>query len=347
MPFDLDAGRVRRLNEVERAAFEAYLDPAEPLRPLPKVGVGESAARYPLTVRWSDLDAFGHVNNVKFYDYVQEARVAIMTAASTGRPASSGRSCARTSSTSRRSTSAASRTRSPRASSRSGRVVHPRGRDPRPGLGHRPRPVPHRRRRPASARRGRAQGPVDLGPARGGGRSAGLNSSAGTPCWCRHTQLVPAHPAGGADARTVCLGEEGVPARRRPCRRQRRTRLTPRAEGSARVRAPRGEGDGRRHAAAHRGRGGGGALGVDHEVRGALEVGPQLGALGLGDVDRLDGVGMWVIQRSRMSGVTANGACRIRRRGWPRSSLYVVGPPQYCSRNPRSRSSAGARSSSG
>ena len=80
VPYDLDAGRVRRLNAVERAAFEAYLDPAEPLRPLPKVAVGEGAARYALTVRWSDLDAFGHVNNVKFYDYVQEARVAIMTA---------------------------------------------------------------------------------------------------------------------------------------------------------------------------------------------------------------------------------------------------------------------------
>ena len=80
VPYDLDAGKVRRLNEIERAAFEAHLDPAEPLRPLPKASVGERAARYPLTVRWSDLDAFGHVNNVKFYDYVQEARVAIMTA---------------------------------------------------------------------------------------------------------------------------------------------------------------------------------------------------------------------------------------------------------------------------
>ena len=79
VPYDLAAGRVRRLNAVERAAFEAYLDPGEPLRPLPKVGVGQGAARYPLTVRWSDLDAYGHVNNVKFYDYVQEARVAIMT----------------------------------------------------------------------------------------------------------------------------------------------------------------------------------------------------------------------------------------------------------------------------
>jgi len=80
VPFDLAGGGVRRLREVERAAFEAYLDPTEPLRPLPKVGAGEGAARYPLTVRWSDLDSFGHVNNVKFYDFVQEARVAIMTA---------------------------------------------------------------------------------------------------------------------------------------------------------------------------------------------------------------------------------------------------------------------------
>ena len=79
VPYDLRAGAVRRLNAIERAAFEAYLDPAEPLRALPRVGVGERAARYPLTVRWSDLDAFGHVNNVKFYDYVQEARVAVMT----------------------------------------------------------------------------------------------------------------------------------------------------------------------------------------------------------------------------------------------------------------------------
>ena len=29
-------------------------------------------------VRWSDLDSYGHVNNVKYYDYVQEARIALM-----------------------------------------------------------------------------------------------------------------------------------------------------------------------------------------------------------------------------------------------------------------------------
>ena len=34
--------------------------------------------RFPLTVRWSDLDSYGHVNNVKYYDYVQEARIAVV-----------------------------------------------------------------------------------------------------------------------------------------------------------------------------------------------------------------------------------------------------------------------------
>ena len=34
--------------------------------------------RVPLGVRWSDLDSYGHVNNVKFYDYVQQARIALI-----------------------------------------------------------------------------------------------------------------------------------------------------------------------------------------------------------------------------------------------------------------------------
>ena len=30
-------------------------------------------------MRWSDLDSYGHVNNVKYYDYVQEARISFMS----------------------------------------------------------------------------------------------------------------------------------------------------------------------------------------------------------------------------------------------------------------------------
>lgn len=33
---------------------------------------------YSCRVRWSDVDAFGHVNNVKYFEYVQEARIGFM-----------------------------------------------------------------------------------------------------------------------------------------------------------------------------------------------------------------------------------------------------------------------------
>lgn len=79
-PFDLAGGGLRRLSPEERAGLTAALQPAEPLRPLPRVPVVEPAHHHPLVVRWSDLDAYGHVNNVKFFDYVQEARIVLMHA---------------------------------------------------------------------------------------------------------------------------------------------------------------------------------------------------------------------------------------------------------------------------
>ncbi|WP_375431519.1 acyl-CoA thioesterase [uncultured Friedmanniella sp.] len=79
-PYDLAAGRLRRLTEVERGCLTGAMDTATPLRPLARLPVTEPAHRYPLVVRWSDLDSYGHVNNVKFYDYVQEARIAVMRA---------------------------------------------------------------------------------------------------------------------------------------------------------------------------------------------------------------------------------------------------------------------------
>jgi acyl-CoA thioester hydrolase len=33
---------------------------------------------YPCRVRWSDVDVYGHVNNVKYFEYVQEARISFM-----------------------------------------------------------------------------------------------------------------------------------------------------------------------------------------------------------------------------------------------------------------------------
>ena len=37
----------------------------------------EGACRYPVHVRFSDVDVYGHVNNVKYFEYFQEARISL------------------------------------------------------------------------------------------------------------------------------------------------------------------------------------------------------------------------------------------------------------------------------
>jgi len=73
--FDYAAGRPRRMTSAERGWFLAQV---EPLTPLPSLGawrVGEQAHTYELAVRWSDLDPYGHVNNVRVFDFVAEGRI--------------------------------------------------------------------------------------------------------------------------------------------------------------------------------------------------------------------------------------------------------------------------------
>lgn len=79
-PYDLATGTLRRLLTAERDALTTALAPAEPLRPVPRDRIGDRTHSYPVRVRWSDLDSYGHVNNVKYFDYLQEARIALMAA---------------------------------------------------------------------------------------------------------------------------------------------------------------------------------------------------------------------------------------------------------------------------
>src|SRR5215216_7205471 len=79
VPFDLASNTLRRLTTEERKLLGRAVAAAEPLRPVPKVPVPVDRHRYPLTVRWSDMDSYGHVNNVKYYDYVQEARISLVS----------------------------------------------------------------------------------------------------------------------------------------------------------------------------------------------------------------------------------------------------------------------------
>lgn len=74
--FDFEAGRPRRFTPDERAWFAEVAEPLEPWGPLGPFTVADAHV-YPVAVRWSDLDSYGHVNNVQFFTFTGEARVAL------------------------------------------------------------------------------------------------------------------------------------------------------------------------------------------------------------------------------------------------------------------------------
>lgn len=75
--FDFETGGPRRFTPAQRDWFTAVAEPLEPWAPLGPFTLGKRAHHYPFAVRWSDQDAYGHVNNVQFYTYLGEARVAL------------------------------------------------------------------------------------------------------------------------------------------------------------------------------------------------------------------------------------------------------------------------------
>lgn len=74
--FDFESERPRRLSAEERALLERFRDePTMPgSDPVPALTPGRGHP-FPLSVRWSDVDAYGHVNNVTYVEYFQEARI--------------------------------------------------------------------------------------------------------------------------------------------------------------------------------------------------------------------------------------------------------------------------------
>jgi acyl-CoA thioester hydrolase len=75
-PFVFTTELPRRISPTERAVLERYLEPVEARQPV--TSSGGSRHVYPLRVRWSDVDAYRHVNNVKYIEYFQEARIRYM-----------------------------------------------------------------------------------------------------------------------------------------------------------------------------------------------------------------------------------------------------------------------------
>ncbi len=79
-PFVFAEERPRRISADERAILTRFLGES----PLAPTSVATPArhtetGHYSLQVRFSDVDVYGHVNNVKYFEFFQEARIAYMT----------------------------------------------------------------------------------------------------------------------------------------------------------------------------------------------------------------------------------------------------------------------------
>lgn len=79
-PYVFSTERPRRLRPEEKEVLGRFLEPA-PGRAALQVDpttFDDPAGHLPLQVRFSDVDVYGHVNNVEYFTYFQEARVAYM-----------------------------------------------------------------------------------------------------------------------------------------------------------------------------------------------------------------------------------------------------------------------------
>ena len=79
-PFVFAEERPRRITPEERTRLEVFLEPGERTRAprgeaVPRTELGH----FPVHVRFSDVDVYGHVNNVKYFEYFQEARLLLIT----------------------------------------------------------------------------------------------------------------------------------------------------------------------------------------------------------------------------------------------------------------------------
>ena len=78
-PFVFAEERPRRITPEERAALAGHLEPdQQPRRRTPALPEPVTTS-YPVHVRFSDVDVYGHVNNVKYFEYLQESRIAMLS----------------------------------------------------------------------------------------------------------------------------------------------------------------------------------------------------------------------------------------------------------------------------
>lgn len=76
-PFVFADQRPRRLTAEEKEMLRAWIEnPTRSVALAPMTPPAAPPADYELHVRFSDVDAYGHVNNVTFLEYLQEGRIA-------------------------------------------------------------------------------------------------------------------------------------------------------------------------------------------------------------------------------------------------------------------------------
>jgi len=78
--YDVPARTRRPLPDEAHTVFASLLHSAEPLRDLVWADMTERAKVSQMRVRWTDLDAYRHVNNALIFDYVQEGRITFTAA---------------------------------------------------------------------------------------------------------------------------------------------------------------------------------------------------------------------------------------------------------------------------
>ncbi|WP_130865879.1 acyl-CoA thioesterase [Acidipropionibacterium timonense] len=83
-PFDFEEERPRRLTPLERATLTGMSGPAAQWRDLDLLDVSGAGEVVTVPIRWSDVDRYGHVNNVSLTGYLQEARILATTSWSPG-----------------------------------------------------------------------------------------------------------------------------------------------------------------------------------------------------------------------------------------------------------------------
>ncbi len=77
-PYVFETESPRRLSPDEKQALEPFLEDAPPATAAIAPVAAWEPGYYPLHVRFSDVDVYGHVNNVKYFEYFQESRIPMM-----------------------------------------------------------------------------------------------------------------------------------------------------------------------------------------------------------------------------------------------------------------------------